>query len=67
MTITSQQILQPPRIASSADMKIPKPPPKVFPIDDFPFKGYQPPKPEGYERSKDSPDTSAIVIDNGMS
>ncbi|CRG88659.1 Actin-like protein arp5 [Talaromyces islandicus] len=65
MTITSRQIVLPSRSTSAGDKNTPKPPPKVFNARDFPFKGYQPPQPEGYQQSKASPSSSAIVIDNG--
>jgi actin-related protein 5 len=65
MTITSQQIILPSRSSSAGDKNSPKPPPKVYNVKDFPFKGYQAPQPEGYQQSKASPSSSAIVIDNG--
>ncbi|QKX60205.1 uncharacterized protein TRUGW13939_07348 [Talaromyces rugulosus] len=65
MTITSQQIILPTRSTSAGDKNSPKPPPKIYNVKDFPFKGYQPPQPEGYQQSKASPSSSAIVIDNG--
>ena len=66
MTITSVQTLLPARIASNAtEKRTEKPPPKLYSVQDFPFKGYHPPQPEGYQQSKAHPDTSAIVIDNG--
>ncbi|KAI2714002.1 hypothetical protein CBS147332_2753 [Penicillium roqueforti] len=66
MTITSVHTLLPARIASNASEKrTEKPPPKLYTVQDFPFKGYHPPQPEGYQQSKAHPDTSAIVIDNG--
>lgn len=68
MTITSVQSLLPGRIASnSAEKQTEKPPPQLHGITDFPFKGYHPPQPEGYQQSQAHPDTSAIVIDNGKS
>lgn len=66
MTITSVQTVIPDRFSINPfEQRAAKPPPKVFTIQDRPFKGYQPPQPEGYGRSKSNPDTSAIVIDNG--
>lgn len=66
MTITSVQSLLPGRIASnSAEKQTAKPPPQLHGITDFPFKGYHPPQPEGYQQSQAHPDISAIVIDNG--
>lgn len=65
MTITSRQTVLPARAFSSADKNATKPPPKVFPVPEPPFKGYHPPQPDGYQQSKASPSSSAIVIDNG--
>lgn len=66
MTITSVRNLLPGRIASNSTEKpTEKPPPQLHGITDFPFKGYHPPQPEGYQQSQAHPDTSAIVIDNG--
>lgn len=65
MTITSVQSLLPGRIASNlTETRTEKPPPQLHGITDFPFKGYHPPQPEGYQKSQANPD-SAIVIDNG--
>lgn len=67
MTITSAQTIsrggQPTNVA---ERNAAKPPPKVYEIREPPFKGYQPPQPDGYEQSKANPGSSAIVIDNGM-
>jgi hypothetical protein len=66
MTITSVHTLLPARVASNAtEKRAEKPPPQLHGVQDFPFKGYHPPQPEGYQQSKAHPDTSAIVIDNG--
>ncbi|KAJ5101287.1 hypothetical protein NUU61_003509 [Penicillium alfredii] len=66
MTITAVQTLLPGRFAvNSTERRVEKPPPQVYSVPDFPFKGYQPPQPEGYAQSQAHPDTSAIVIDNG--
>ena len=66
MTITSVQTLLPGRFEINAtEKRAAKPPPQVYGVADFPFKGYHPPQPEGYEQSRSNPDTSAIVIDNG--
>jgi actin-related protein 5 len=66
MAITSVQSILPARVTVNAsEQGAVKPPPKISNVQDFPFKGYQPPQPEGYEQSKSRPDTSAIVIDNG--
>ncbi|PGG98696.1 hypothetical protein AJ79_08782 [Helicocarpus griseus UAMH5409] len=66
MTITSTRVLVPPRAAVDISQKNdPKPPPKVYPIQEPPFKGYIPPQPEGYEQSRNTASSSAIVIDNG--
>ncbi|KAJ5833930.1 chromatin remodeling complex subunit (Arp5) [Penicillium riverlandense] len=67
MTISSVQTL-PGRFESNAiEKRAAKPPPQIYGVADFPFKGYTPPQPEGYEQSRSHPDTSAIVIDNGSS
>ncbi|CEJ61613.1 Putative Chromatin remodeling complex subunit Arp5 [Penicillium brasilianum] len=66
MTITSIQTLLPGRYSVNVtEKRTEKPPPQTYTVQDYPFKGYQPPQPDGYERSKAHPDTSAIVIDNG--
>ncbi|KAH8689936.1 putative chromatin remodeling complex subunit [Talaromyces proteolyticus] len=65
MTITSQQIILPSRSTNGGDRNEAKPPPQILNAKDFPFKGYQPPQPDGYEQSRASPGSSAIVIDNG--
>ncbi|EFW17766.1 chromatin remodeling complex subunit Arp5 [Coccidioides posadasii str. Silveira] len=66
MTISSTQTIPSSRITLNiAEKREPKPPPKVFPVREPPFKGILPPQPDGYERSRASPSTSAIVIDNG--
>jgi actin-related protein 5 len=68
MAITSVQSILPARVTVNAsEQGAVKPPPKISNAQDFPFKGYQPPQPEGYEQSKSRPNTSAIVIDNGKS
>ncbi|KAJ6023705.1 hypothetical protein N7540_004502 [Penicillium herquei] len=68
MTITSVQTVLSGRYAINANEKrVVKPQPEPYTISDFPFKGYQPPQPDGFEQSKAHPDTSAIVIDNGSS
>lgn len=41
------------------------PAPKIYPSPDFPFKGWQPPQPEGWKQSAATPTESAIVIDSG--
>lgn len=66
MTITSVQTLLPGRYSVNVtEKRAEKPPPQIYSVQDYPFKGYQPPQPDGYEQSKAHPDTSAIVIDNG--
>lgn len=66
MTITSVQTLHSGRVAlNSSERRVEKPLPEPYHAQDFPFKGYKPPQPDGYEQSKAHPDTSAIVIDNG--
>lgn len=66
MTITSVHTILPTRFATeSNERKAPKPSPSVYNAIDHPFKGFQPPQPEGYEQSKADPGSSAIVIDNG--
>lgn len=67
MTITSVQTLLPTRFAvNSNEKRVAKSPPELHTVQDFPFKGYQPPQPDGWEQSKATPG-SAIVIDNGLS
>jgi actin-related protein 5 len=67
MTITSVQTLLPGRYSVNVtEKRTEKPPPQTHSVRDYPFKGYQPPQPDGYEQSKAHPDTSAIVIDNGV-
>ncbi|CBF86957.1 actin-related protein ARP5 [Aspergillus nidulans FGSC A4] len=66
MAITSIQSILPARFSiNSSEQGAAKPPPKIFNVYERPFKGYQPPQPDGYEQSRSRPDTSAIVIDNG--
>lgn len=66
MAITSIQSILPARFSiNSSEQGAAKPPPKIFNVYERPFKGYQPPQPDGYEQSKSRPDASAIVIDNG--
>lgn len=66
MTVTSVQTILPGRYAINAtEKRAEKPPPQTYGVQDFPFKGYQPPQPDGFEQSRARPDTSAIVIDNG--
>ncbi|OAX78248.1 hypothetical protein ACJ72_07445, partial [Emergomyces africanus] len=65
MAITSSRLLVTPRVAADiSQSNDPKPPPKLYPIQDPPFKGYIPPQPEGYEQSRETASSSAIVIDN---
>ena len=55
------------------ERRLPTPPPdwelgpRIYPAPDYPFKGWQPPQPEGYRQSAANPGESAIVIDNGAS
>lgn len=66
MTITSTKTLLSGRYSTnSTEKRAEKPPPQVSYAQDFPFKGYQPPQPDGFQQSRAHPDTSAIVIDNG--
>ena len=68
MTIVNVQTVLHPRMP-------PTPPPEnsqrpdlpVHPAPDFPFKGYLPSQPEGYQQSASNPSEHAIVIDNGQS
>lgn len=63
MAITSIQPVLPTRFTiNSTEKGATKPLPEPYNVQDHPFKGYHPPQPEGYEKSKS---TSAIVIDNG--
>jgi actin-related protein 5 len=41
--------------------------PRIYPAPDYPFRGWQPPHPEGYRDSAATPGDSAIVLDNGKS
>lgn len=66
MTIISERIITSTRASGSSHKDSPKPPPKIYNVQEYPFKGYRPPQPDGYEQSRSSPDSSAIVIDNGM-
>ncbi|KAM5434430.1 Actin-related protein 5 [Microsporum canis] len=66
MVISStQRIAGPNEVLSIQERREAKPAPKIFNISEPPFKGFHPPQPDGYEQSKHSPGTSAIVIDNG--
>ena len=55
------------------ERRLPTPPPdwelgpRIYPAPEYPFKGWQPPQPEGYRQSAANPGESAIVIDNGAS
>jgi actin-related protein 5 len=55
------------------ERRLPTPPPdwelgpRIYPAPDYPFRGWQPPQPEGYRQSAANPGESAIVIDNGAS
>ncbi|KIW90727.1 uncharacterized protein Z519_08510 [Cladophialophora bantiana CBS 173.52] len=66
MTITSIT-----RIATERHFPTPPPEgepqssPRVYPAPDFPFRGWQPPRADGYRQSAATPSESAIVIDNG--
>ena len=68
MTITTVSLL-------TTERRLPSPPPdrpsqsqpRIHAAPDFPFKGWQPPKPDGYQQSADTRSESAIVIDNGKS
>lgn len=41
--------------------------PRIYGAPDYPFKGWQPPQPEGYRQSAAAAHESALVIDNGRS
>ncbi|OGE56429.1 hypothetical protein PENARI_c003G04906 [Penicillium arizonense] len=65
MTITAINNLLPARVTvNPTEKRSEKPPPQLHSVQEWPFKGYQPPQPEGYQQSRAHPD-SAIVIDNG--
>lgn len=55
------------------ERRLPTPPPdwelgpRIYPAPDYPFKGWQPPKPDGYRVSGTNSTEVAIVIDNGAS
>ncbi|KAF3480912.1 Arp5p [Arthroderma uncinatum] len=65
MVITSTQ-----RIAAAStamgiqERREAKPAPKIYNASEPPFRGFHPAQPDGYEQSRHSPGTSAIVIDN---
>lgn len=40
--------------------------PRIHPAPDYPFRGWQPPQPEGYKQSTATPSESAIILDNGV-
>jgi actin-related protein 5 len=66
MGITSVQSIIPARnTINASEQGAAKPSPKIYDAQERPFRGYQPPQPDGYQQSKSRPDTSAIVIDNG--
>ncbi|OKL62032.1 hypothetical protein UA08_02181 [Talaromyces atroroseus] len=65
MAITSETIISSTRASSASNKDSAKPPPKIYNVQEYPFKGYHPPQPDGYQQSKSSPSSSAIVIDNG--
>lgn len=66
MTIVSVQTIVPDRYAVTPSEKpAAKPPPKIYAVQEPPFKGYLEPQPDGYERSRANPGASAIVIDSG--
>src|SRR5690242_4367683 len=43
------------------------PAPRIHPVPEYPFKGWQPPQPEGYQQSAGTAAESAIVLDSGAS
>jgi actin-related protein 5 len=67
MTVTSIARL-------TSERRLPTPPPdgqeqlepRLYPAPDYPFRGWQPAQPEGYQRSAAIPSESAIIIDNGQ-
>ena len=67
MTINSvHTILTDRRFPSPPPNSYPRSTPKIYNAPDFPFKGWQPPQPEGYQQSAATTFDSAIVIDYGM-
>jgi actin-related protein 5 len=40
--------------------------PQIYLAPDYPFKGWQPPQPEGFRDSAGTAGESAIILDNGM-
>lgn len=67
MAITSVTRIVTERTLPTQLSEEPLPPPRVRPAPGFPFKGWQPPQPEGYRESAANPSENAIVIDNGAS
>ncbi|KAJ9494656.1 Nuclear actin-protein involved in chromatin remodeling [Exophiala xenobiotica] len=68
MTITSvSRITTERRLPTPPEDGQPDSQPRVHPAPDFPFRGWQPPQPEGYRQSAANPSENAIVIDNGAS
>jgi hypothetical protein len=59
--VTKRQLPSPPADDSSETS------PRVYGAPDFPFKGWQPPQPEGHRQSAATSHESAFVIDNGTS
>ena len=66
MTITAtSRILTERRLPTPPVDGRPQSQPRIYPAADFPFKGWQPPQPDGYQKSAAAPLENAIVIDNG--
>lgn len=67
MAITAVSSIVKERTLPSPTTDGPTSKPHIYPVPDFPFKGWQPPQPEGYRQSAANPSENAIVIDNGAS
>jgi actin-related protein 5 len=67
MAITSVTRVVKERVFPETSTDTPATTPRLYSAPDFPFKGWQPPQPEGYRQSASNPSENAIVIDNGSS
>lgn len=65
MTISNTKRLVEERTRPPAPPNGQYPAPRLYPAPEFPFKGWQPPQPDGYRQSAGTPADSAIVIDTG--
>jgi actin-related protein 5 len=66
MTIDSQRDLNVNNaFHTAAEGEGTKGPSQLYHVQDYPFKGFQPSRTDGYQRSTGGPGGTAIVIDNG--